>query len=185
LWEKESFRFRDIHLFDEEFESSYLRKAGTGNQFFYYALPIVDGFNWSTKEDRAGLRIVKIGSGGRKVSLSLKDPTVTEKEKNVLEVSTRDEAGNIFTIIFHEDRFEVNCKPKEKGFNWILELHTAVSANLPFQSITRKQVKAEFRNFSYSLNCNKGSIQQGAETNEAVFQIMPAAHQIVLDCTNP
>lgn len=185
LWEKDGFRFRDIHLFDEKFESSYLRQAGAGNQFFYYALPIVDGFSWSTKEDRAGLRIVKIGPDGKKASISLKDPNVIEKAKEVLEVSAKDEEGNVFTITFHEDRFEIACKTKEKDMRWMLELNTATSAKLPFQSIDSKQIKAVFRGFSYGLNCKKGSIQQGAGTNDAVFQIVPAAHRIVLDCTNP
>lgn len=185
LWGKEGFRFRDIHLFDEKFESSYLRKAGIGTQFFYYALPIVDGFSWSTKEDRAGLHIVKIGPDGKKVSISLKDPNVIEKAEEVLEVSAKDEEGNVFTITFYEDRFEVACKTKEKDMRWMLELYTAASAKLPFQSIGNKQIKAVFRGFSYGLNCKKGSIQQGTGTNDVVFQIVPAAHRIVLDCTNP
>ncbi|MDR1957649.1 MAG: hypothetical protein LBQ54_01135, partial [Planctomycetaceae bacterium] len=29
LWKNETFRFRDIHLFDERFQSAYLDKAGT------------------------------------------------------------------------------------------------------------------------------------------------------------
>lgn len=184
LWEKEGFRFRDIHLFDEKFESSYLRKAGTGNQFFYNALPIVDGFSWSTAEDRAGLRIVKMDRNGKKIGIQLKDPIVTEKSKDVLEVSSTDGEGNIFTITFHEDRFEVSCKPKQKDLSWMLELHTAASANLPFQSISDKQVKAVFRGFSYSINCKKGEVQQGAGTNDAAFSFLPVAHQIVIDCTN-
>jgi len=184
LWEKEGFRFRDIHLFDEKFESSYLKKAGTGGQFFYYALPIVDGFSWSTKEDRAGLRIVRIDEQGQKKALVLNDPIVKEKAKDVLEVNTKDKEGNVFTITFHEDRFEVACKFKEKEFNWMLELHTAASAKLPFQSVGSKQIKAVFRDFSYVLNCKKGSVQQSTGTNDAVFHILPSAHKIIIDCTN-
>ena len=41
LWEGKFFRFRDIHLFDEKFESPYLNKPGEGNQFLYYTLPDV------------------------------------------------------------------------------------------------------------------------------------------------
>ena len=60
LWEGKSFRFRDIHMFDEKFKSLYYDTAGEGNQFFYYTLPVVDGFMWSTSDERAGLRIMKV-----------------------------------------------------------------------------------------------------------------------------
>ena len=56
LWDTNSFRFRDIHLFDERLESDYLTKAGSSNQCIYMTLPVVDGFLWSTADDLAGLR---------------------------------------------------------------------------------------------------------------------------------
>ncbi|MEH6305642.1 hypothetical protein RYH73_08305 [Olivibacter sp. CPCC 100613] len=184
LWEKEGFRFRDLHLFDEKFESSYLKKAGTDGQFFYYALPLVDGFNWSTKEDRAGLYILKVGRKGEKTRVQLQSPIVKEKGKNVLEIQSSDEEGNRFTIVFHEDHFKVSCKPKKKDFRWLLELQAPATAKLSFQSTADRQVKAVFHDFSYGLSCKKGTVQQSGNLQNATFRMLPSEQQIVVDCTN-
>src|SRR5690606_14965401 len=66
FFQKNGFRFRDIHLFDENFQSEYLANPGTGGQFYYFTLPLVDGFFWSTQSEFAGLRLLrKKEQGGR------------------------------------------------------------------------------------------------------------------------
>ena len=72
LWGDHSFRVRDIHLFDERFESPYLEHPGTGNQFFYETLPLVDGFVWSDTTHLAGLRLVQL-DGDQSRDLYLED----------------------------------------------------------------------------------------------------------------
>ena len=44
LWEKGTFRFRDIHLFDESYKSAYLEKPGDVKIVFLYNLHGVDVF---------------------------------------------------------------------------------------------------------------------------------------------
>lgn len=184
LWENNSFRFRDIHLFDERFESEYLNKAGIGNQFFYFTLPVVDGFMWSTNSDRAGLRIMRKDINGNASEILLGDPIVTEIAKDILQVECTDNGGNQFNILFRENQFEVTCKPKEKNLEWVLELTTAPDAELPFQSVDKNLIKAQFRDFDYSITCKKGTAATGGESAGYIFRLIPNENELIVDCTN-
>ncbi len=185
LWENNSFRFRDIHLFDERFESEYLKKAGVGNQFFYYTLPVVDGFMWSTNEDCAGLRIMRKDANGNTSEILLDNPVVTEPAEDILQVACTDNNGNQFILLFRENQFEVTCKSKEKGLEWLLELTTAPGAELPFQSVGNNTIKAQFRGFDYSIICKKGMAVSGETSSGYVFSLAPEKNELVIDCTNP
>ena len=184
LWKGKSFCFRDIHLFNEKFESPYFRKAGNGNQFLYFTLPIVDGFMWSRPDDLAGLRIMRTDKYGNKKEVALDNPVVTEIAKDVLKVECNDEKSNVFNIIFYEDHFEVSCKTKEKDFNWILELVTASGIELPFKSIEKHKINAVFNNFKYGITCDKGSAKKSEDASGAVFQIIPSNNLLIINCTN-
>lgn len=155
LWEKGTFRFRDIHLFDESYKSAYLEKPGDGNQFLFYTLPVVDGFMWSEGLDRAGLRIVRLDKDGDKEELTLDHPVVTEIGKDTLVVSAEDSKGHAFKITFYETRFEVAALSKEADFSWALELKAAAGKELPFTVIEDKAVNASFDGFNYVITCEK------------------------------
>ncbi len=184
FWEKQSFRFRDIHLFDERFESAYYKKAGEGNQFLYFTLPVVDGFMWSTSENRAGLRVMQLKKDGSKKELFLSNPVVTEPAKDVLSVKCKDENGNSFNIEFHEKYFEVSCQPVNKDFSWGLELQTAPEVELPFETINKNQVDALFRDFRYSITCKKGTVKKAASGDNYIFRLVPSGNKLIVDCTN-
>lgn len=184
LWEGKAFRFRDIHLFDEKFESPYYKKPGTGSQFLYYTLPVVDGFMWSTYDDRAGLRFVQIGTDGGKKEILLNSPLVTELSKSVLQVECKDEQGNVFRIIFHEGYFEVTCKPLKKDFVWILEMTASAGKELPFRSFGKNRIEAEFSGFSYALVCKKGTVSAIEQSGKSIFRLVPSGNILSLDCTN-
>lgn len=183
LWEGKSFRFRDIHLFDEKFESVYFKKAGTGNQFFYFTLPVVDGNRWSTVDQKAGLRIMQL-TDGTKTEVLLNDPIVTELSKDVLQVICSDEKGNEFTLVFKEGQFEVSCQTSDSGFDWVLELTTAPGAELPFRSVQGNKAEAEFNNFNYSIRCKEGEFAETDPSSGSVFRLVPANNTLVIDCTN-
>lgn len=184
LWEGSSFRFRDIHLFNEQFESPYYKTAGRGNQFFYFTLPVVDGFMWSTNDKRAGLRIIRTSDNGTKSEINFKDPVVKDMGNGVLQVECPDNDNNKFKITFYEDRFEVTCQPRENNFNWALELTTAANAELPFKTINNRKVEAEFRNFNYSISCTEGSIIQGNPQSDYILRLLPAGNKLSVDCKN-
>lgn len=183
FWEKDGFRFRDIHLFDENFESSYFKTAGTGDQFLYYTLPVVDGFFWSTAAERAGLRFMRVGADGNSQELVLTDPVVNEPSKGVLRVESPDASGNKFVITFSEDRIEVSCDKASKNFDWTLELKVPQERldRLPFTDLERSDIKAEFNDYNYTLTLLKGSVRQGNNTDH-VFRLIPAGNKLVIDC---
>jgi hypothetical protein len=172
LWEGSAFRFRDIHLFDERFESDYLTKAGESTQCIYTTLPVVDGFMWSTPNEKAGLRIV--GNDGKPLTVGA--PTVSELPDIVLQVTFSDATERKFTLTFYEDRVEVTGNDQDA---WTLELKTAETATLPFLSIEKSQIRAAHNGFEYSIACRKGSF---AKADGCVFRILPDKGKITVDC---
>jgi hypothetical protein len=172
IWEDASFRFRDIHLFDERLESPYLTRAGVSTQCTYMTLPVVDGFLWSTSNERAGLRIIAPDGS----ALDVGAPQVTELPGNVLQVTFAATSGQTFALVFHDDRFEVTGSNRA----WALELKVAPSAVLPFLSVEKNLIRASLDGFEYGIACKKGSF---VEAPDAVFRIRPDGRKIVLDCT--
>ncbi|MDR2424353.1 MAG: hypothetical protein LBD59_06475 [Prevotellaceae bacterium] len=175
LWNKEQFHFRDVHLFDERMESDYLTKAGTSTQCIYSTLPLVDGFVWSTATDIAGMRLTD-EHGARLTTDG--NPAITELSDNVLQVEIATLAGDLFRIVFYEDRFEVECVTTGKTKSWMLEMKAAENAELPFRSIDGKQINASYRNFDYSVECLAGSIEQ----IDRGFCLKPAERKIIVKC---
>lgn len=183
LWSNDSFCFRDIHLFDEKVESPYFRKPLTGTQCIYKTLPLVDGFEWSTISDHAGLRLVSLDANGKATEITGNDPEVTELEGNILQVKWSSKNNGSFTIKFYDDRFEVQSSANEKLSNWALELHTASGVTLPFTQINTKQIQASFNGFKYSVICKQGVVEKAADNADYVFRIKPLDNKIVVDCS--
>lgn len=183
-WEKDGFCFRDIHLFDENYKSEYLDTPGTGGQFFYYTLPVVDRFHWSTPDDKIGLRVVKLDKNGKKTELVLTDPIVSEPSKTVLKVTSKDMNGNNFIFTFSEDNIDITCKATEKDFDWALELRVPQERTdrLPFKQFEKSSIKSEFRGFAYNITCKKGNIMKGNAT-DYVLRLVPSGNKLIIDCT--
>lgn len=184
-WENNGFCFRDIHLFDEKFESEYFKTPGTGNQFFYYTLPIVDRFYWSTPEDKTGLRFVQLTKDGSSSEIVLANPVVTEPSESVLRVESTDKDGNQFVIAFHEDKIDVLCNAKQKDIIWALELRVPQDRveRLPFKDFGESSIKSEFRGYDYKISCKNGTIKKGDNT-DFVFRLVPSDDNLVIDCAS-
>ncbi|MDR3194379.1 MAG: hypothetical protein LBT76_03685 [Tannerella sp.] len=177
IWEEGTFRFRDIHLFDERFASDYLTRAGTSTQCIYSTLPVVDGFLWSTRDEKAGLRIID----GQGQSPSTGSPTVSELPGDVLKVAFETVSEQAFEIVFHEDGFEVTCT-KGGGTGWAMELKTAPGAELPFQSVESNRVNALLKGFAYGITCREGRFISAGDGG-GVFRIQPSGNKIAVDCS--
>ncbi|MGB9906229.1 MAG: hypothetical protein ACPLRR_02445 [Candidatus Saccharicenans sp.] len=154
LWEQRTLRFRDIHLFDENLASDYLKKPGTSSQCFYYTLPLVDGFFWSSDKVVAGLKF-KQGKGQdiRGGSLVIED--CSDGQLSV-RWPTNSPAGEIF-IKFIENSIMISASKKLKN-DWYLELKAAPEAALPFIKIEPYKLSAKFRNWAYSLKLTAGRL---------------------------
>ena len=180
LWKNQNFSFRDIHLFDERFKSQYVDKAGESSQFFFYTLPMVDGYMWSTPEDRAGMQIVQHISSGEKKVIQFNSPTITEPDIKTLEVTCTDEENHSFKMTFTESDFEITCDTNDKDFRWSLDLHTA-SSELPFKEIEGQNIMAEFQGFKYVIRCLDGKPEI---SGDCALRISPIQNRIKIDCTN-
>ena len=180
LWKNQNFSFRDIHLFDERFKSQYVDKAGESSQFFFYTLPMVDGYMWSTPEDRAGMQIVQHISSGEKKVIQFNSPTITEPDIKTLEVTCTDEENHSFKMTFTESDFEITCDTNDKDFRWSLDLHTA-SSELPFKEIEGQNIMADFQGFKYVIRCLDGKPEI---SGDCALRISPVQNRIKIDCTN-
>ncbi|WP_285010858.1 hypothetical protein [Pedobacter faecalis] len=181
IWENNSLRIRDIHLFDEDFPSQYTTGVTTTNECAFYTLPVVDGYLWSNKAELAGIRFIA-KSGDSEVLLKGADPVFSDEEKGKLKISwpLTSHKGTI-ELVMDERNFHVSYHGSDK-LEWLLELKVAEGMKLPFTEVTPDKVNASFENMRYSLISSKGKFEKGSE--ESIFRIVPQKQQISLVMTN-
>jgi hypothetical protein len=185
FWENNFLCFRDIHLFDENFQSDYLNKRATSNQCSFYTLPFVDRYYWSTPYDHTGLRIMRLYDDGSKEEVVLEDPIVSEPSGKILKIDSFDRMGNLFTITLYEDKMDISSHAVKTDFRWLLELKVPQSRidRLPFISSDNTTLFAKFKDFKYHVICRKGSVKKG-NNDEFVFQLIPDNNNLIIDFTN-
>ncbi len=180
LWEGESFRFRDIHLFDQDYESYYLKNVLRSSQCVYTTLPVVDGCMWSGPEHTAGLRVK---TGTKKNGLqeaSAGNPTVEEKGKDLLVRMPLNGGTAALSVLFREDGIEMTCDSRQKGFMWEMELTADAAAELPFVSFSDNIIKARLGEFYYDVPCSAPIEDCRQEEGGAVFRIKPVGNKVIL-----
>lgn len=175
LWDQGTMRFRDIHLFDERIPSDYLTERGTSSQCFYYTLPFVDGFSWSSPETVAGLRLKSVEGS----ELHGGTPTVDDRIDGQLTVRwpVHSPEGEI-VITFNEASLSISTAGRAKD-DWLLELSNAEKANLPFANIGSKGVSCTFRNVAYTVSAIEGTFT--TKKPDPGLRIIPEENRIVLD----
>ncbi len=182
FWEKDGFCFRDIHLFDEDLKSTYLEVPGQGNQFFYYTLPVIDRFHWSTTEDKIGLRLVQLKQQGKSSEIILSQPSVTEPSKSTLKIENTSTTSGDFVIELQEDQIMVTSQNSISG--WALELRVPKDRlnSLPFKIYSESEIQAEFAEHRYRIICKEGKVEQ-ANNDGYVFRLIPSSKgKVIIDC---
>jgi len=174
LWDKGAMRFRDIHLFDESTASDYLTRRGTSSQCFYYTLPFIEGFYWSSSETVAGLRLMSVGGS----EIEGGTPTVDDITDGELTVRwpVRSPEGEI-VITFNEKSLSVSAEGDIKD-NWFFELSSDKGASLPFGKVDSQKLSCTFKNIPYSISAIRGRFTKESDSN---LRIMPEDNRIVLD----
>lgn len=181
MWKNSDFFIRDFHLFNEQFKSDYLEQPGTGSQFFFYTLPIVDEHIWSSATERADIHLFSIRDNSHKQIVQFQNPIITEKGNKNLIVEDKDLENNLFLISLTENRLEISCEKENNDFDWGMELWVPDKSVLPFTDVSGNKIKAKFKGFEYDLNLVCGK----AELSENGLILLPdASNKIVLDCTN-
>jgi len=178
LWENGNLRFRDIHLFNENFPSVYTTQKATSNECSFFTLPFIDGYIWSTPGKIAGLRFKTIVNG-REVLMEGEDPIVSDSIYGKLYIvwPLKSMAGNLIISI---DEKQIALKVEGgKSDNWFLDLTTADNVKLPFKKINLSRVDCEFEGMNYFIKATKGSFLK--LKNETVFRITPHDDTIILN----
>ena len=170
LWEDNTLRFRDIHLFDESIESSYLENKLESNQALFFTQPFVDGYLWSTAQKLAGLRF-KQEKNGKIISLKGEDPIITNPQEGKLEVlwPLQDDNGTI-KIEIDEDKTQITLEGR-KSLDWFLELTVAKTDDLPFQSIEDDKIESLYQGKTYTVSALNGKFSKPVA--DEVFRIYP------------
>ena len=173
LWNPVGFRIRDIHKFDETFVSRYHAEAATGTQLNYFTLPVVDGFLWSTGDDRAGLYVVC--QDGERVVLN--SPQIQENlSEGTLTAVSKDNDGHSLTLSLTESTLTLHYDTRE---SWSLALVAPRSENLPsIQVVDKTHLNMVSSEFPYSVTLLKGTFQSNAATG--LYRIIPAHNTITL-----
>jgi hypothetical protein len=176
FWNDSTLRFRDIHLFNEDFPSSYETTPVTGNECKFFTLPLVDGYLWSTDKFLAGLKF-KATINGKDTLLKFGQPEVSDSEsgKLIVDWPLKNAQGNLH-IVFTSQQIEMNlvASPYVK---WYLDLETAAGVGLPFKVISPKSVSAKFEGLSYQLIIIQGHAAKGTRT---AFRLVPDNNKLYL-----
>ena len=179
LWENETLRFRNIHLFNENLVSKYYKKVVTSNECSFFTLPFVDGYLWSNPSTVAGLRFKSLIDGKEEL-LKGGDPIISDAEPGKLLVSwPLQSLKDSLKIIFTEQEIKIYMVGADH-IKWFLELNTAIGdKELPFTGVRRNEVNALFEGIHYSVKAKEGSFSKGEKGS--VFRLEPEMNSIILN----
>lgn len=178
LWENGTLRFRDIHLFNENFPSIYETQKATSNECAFFTLPFVDGYLWSTRNQIAGLRFKEVVDGKERL-LEGGDPKIAQTSPGKLSISWPLKSyANILEIVIDERGMKIRLTGKQ-SVHWFLDLTTADNVKLPFTIITPEKISCEFEGMKYSISSNIGSFSK--PENGSVFRISPKLNSLNLN----
>ena len=167
-------------MFDASIESDYLRKAGTTTYCEYITPPFVDGFLWSTKKEKAGLRLVSFKADGTSKEIPVKSHECVETGKDALTVFCNTDYGK-FELLFNEDAMTVSFASVSgsESLEWALEFTAVKTDDLPFTKMSDKTVSASHRGYDYDVNLLEGKFSS-KDSSFADWYILPQDGRLVL-----
>lgn len=180
LWENGNLRFRDIHLFNENFPSPFTTKKAETNECSFFTLPFIDGYRWSAKDKIAGLRFKAIVNG-EEVLLEGGDPVMQDDVPGKLHISWPLKSFKGSLVIDIDEKQIKMQVTGERPINWFLDLSAASAASLPFKKISPSRIDCRFEEMDYPVVAAKGSFSEPG--NGEIFRITPAMNTIVLNLT--
>jgi hypothetical protein len=175
LWEKGTLRFRDIHLFNENFPSIYETQKATSNECAFYTLPFVDGYLWSTQKQIAGLRFKEIVDGKERL-LEGGDPIIKQTGQGKLSISWPLKSyANTFEIVLDERGMKIRLTGKQ-SVDWFLDLNTADNIKPHFKIVNPQGLVCEFEGMKYLISVPVGVFSK--PENGSVLRISPKLNSL-------
>lgn len=156
LWNGKSLRIRNIQIFNEKYQESFLHEVCRKKYCTYDTLPVMDGFLWSSPKEKAGWYPVSKENGKQ---LSFKNPPeILEKSESVLECRfiLDDSENSPFVILFEEESIKISGP--ESGWAIAAEWDSA-SQQLPSMAINEKGIDFKHNGFAYSVDLISGIIR--------------------------
>lgn len=184
VWEDSTLRFRDIHMFDERMESPYVKYQGTSTQCLYKTLPVVDGFNWSTASQVAGLRLVRM-EGDSLIPVLVGAPQVEQAAQGELTVETPILEGGACRIVFNEDSIQISLSDlasEAAQYGFVLSASKDKQVTLPFTGVDSTSVRARVKKVDYRIDCLAGIADQADLSWDRLITFVPdSTGRLVLD----
>lgn len=178
LWENNSLRFRDIHIFNENFPSVYTENRATSNECAFFTLPFVDGYRWSSAEQPAALRFRMI-SNGKEMLMEGGTPTINDAIPGELRIEwpLKSASG---TLVMNVDEKQMQIKVEgSKTIDWFLDLSAGDTTSLPFTKITPRIISCRFEGMDYQVKASKGNFLNHG--GDAIVRIKPEKNTVVLN----
>jgi len=178
LWENNTMRFRDIHLFNENFPSYYTNNVATSNECSFFTLPFVDGYRWSTVGKTAALWLKAI-KDGKEIVVEGGDPVIKDNTRGRLRIEwpLTNFAGKM-TMDITDKEFEIQMVT-DRPFDWFLDLSVGNTSILPFTGISPHVINCKFEEMNYRVMATKGLISTPA--GNAALRIRPEENKMVLN----
>ncbi|MBX3255114.1 MAG: hypothetical protein KF862_13305 [Chitinophagaceae bacterium] len=177
LWENNTLRFRDIHLFNEGFPSYYTEHVASSNECSFFTLPFVDGYRWSSPEKTAALRF-KAMINGKEVVLEGGDPVVKDGAAGKLSIVWPLKTFNA-KLLMDVNEKQITMKVEgATGIDWLLDLSAGNNAQLPFTKVSPHTIYCRFDKMEYQVNAKKGSFSKSAK--DETIRIAPERNMITL-----
>lgn len=181
LWENNTMRFRDIHLFNEDFPSYYTKNVASSNECSFFTLPFVDGYRWSTAQKKAGLRL-KVIKGGKEILVEGSDPIVNDNVPGQLHVEWPLTSFSGKLVINVSERQLKLLMHTDEKIDWFLEFSAADGVVLPFTKISPHVIDCRFEKMDYKVKAVKGVFSKSETKGE--IRIKAKGPELVLDFTS-
>ncbi len=180
LWEGNTLRFRDIHMFDEALASRYEKTPVTSNECVFFTLPVMDGYLWSKEGSYAG-GWFKVMRNGKEELLTGGTPVVDDKEKGKLKIAwPLENISGTLHVEFTERELLVYLKTSSNA-KWFIDMRKGKDITLPFVAVQRRTVQGNFENHTYSIKALTGNFVGG---EDFIFRMTPEHQRIKLLLTN-
>jgi len=158
FWDKDAWRVRDIHMFDENYAERYLTERVTTSDAFYDTLPVMDGYNWSTAENLAGIRLVD--SAGKPIAGG--EPKVTQGEDS-LTIAVPLVDGGEMTIFCGPEGMKFSMSGEKAPNDWALQIGTSPEKKAGITGISSDAIRYRHNGFDYAVRCEEGTASQSDE----------------------
>ncbi|MCM1297820.1 MAG: hypothetical protein NC311_19960, partial [Muribaculaceae bacterium] len=161
MWEGERMFVRDIHLFDENQESLYLKTPCTTEYCHYWTLPVVDGNVWSNDSVRGALRFYKVMPDGLSKEMVFGEPDISNDGKtlSVVVPVKGEDAEMVITLNEETADFALRAASGNKADKlpvWYAALEHAPAAELPFSNVGADKVSGVYRDYPYAFSVRNG-----------------------------